>query len=388
VLPFQNLSGDKEQEYFADGIAEDIITALSKIHWFFVIARTSSFAYRGTSPDLKQVSRQLGVRYVLEGSVRRNAARIRVTAQLIDATTGRHVWAERYDRELSDLFTLQDEMTQTIVLAIEPELSVAERARARRKPPETLDVWDCYQRGLWHLYQFSSADYEEAKTLLHRAIELDPDFGLPHGARALGDVVAFINGYVEASPQALGEMLHAAHRSLALDARDPWAHLALGFAFMMTGDAENAIAEHARAIDLNPNFALGHFGLGYAQTMCGRERDALAQLDMAARLNPHAPYLWGVLTVKAEALLMMKRHEEALEWARKASQLPTAGHWTYAALASALGHLGRTDEAAAALDEVRLRVPGFSPANLDEPRHRTNMHGYRHYLEGLQKAGL
>jgi adenylate cyclase len=388
VLPFENLSGDKGEEYFADGIAEDIITALSKIHWFFVIARASSFAYRGRTWDVKQISRELGVRYLLQGSVRKSEQRVRVSAQLVDATTGRHVWADRYERELADLFDLQDEMTQTIVLAIEPELSIAERERARRKPPETLDVWDCYQRGLWHIYLYTREDYEEAKRLFQRAIELDSGFSLPYGAMALGDINAFINGFAVATPEALEQMMQAAHRSMALDARDPWAHLALGFSFMMMGDADNAIDEFDQSLELNPNFALCCFGLGYTMTLCGREADALSHLDMAERLNPHAPYLWCVYTVKAEANLMLKNHEEALQWARRAVHFPTASYWSYVALAATLGHLDRIGEATSALQAARARLPSLSSTNLDEPRHRANRTGYQYYLDGLRRAGL
>jgi adenylate cyclase len=195
VLPFQNLSGDAEQEFFADGMAEEIITALSHYRWFFVIARNSSFTYKGRAVDVTQVARELGVRYVLEGSVRKAGNRVRVTAQLIDATTGNHIWAERYDRELDDIFALQDEITETIVAAVEPELGSVERERARRKPPESLDAWDLYQRGLWHLFDDVKRDsLAEAKQLFQRACELDPGFAAAHAELAYTHVAEIIRG--------------------------------------------------------------------------------------------------------------------------------------------------------------------------------------------------
>ncbi|MEE8144101.1 MAG: adenylate/guanylate cyclase domain-containing protein, partial [Kiloniellales bacterium] len=224
VLPFDNMSGDPEQEYLADGISEDLITALSKIRWFFVIARSSTFTYKGQAVEVTQVARELGVRYVIEGSVRKAGNRVRITAQLIDATTGRHVWAERYDRDLADIFELQDEMTQTIVGAVEPELSAAERERAVRKPPESLDAWETYQRGLWHLWSFTKDDSAEAQRLLRRAQELDPGFATAYAFESYSHYLDAVLGFAEAPGESLAAALTAARKALAVDDKDPVAY--------------------------------------------------------------------------------------------------------------------------------------------------------------------
>ena len=213
VLPFSNMSGDPEQDYFADGITEDIITALSRVRWLFVIARNSTFAYKGASPDVRQVSRDLGVLYVLEGSVRRGGNRIRITAQLIEATTGRHVWADRYDRDLGDVFALQDDLTETLIAAIEPELSTAERERAIRKPPETLDAWSWFQRGLWHHYRFTKEDNAEAQVLFRKAIALDPTFSRALAALAHALYWDTLFGFTETPQENAGRSRAACQES-------------------------------------------------------------------------------------------------------------------------------------------------------------------------------
>jgi len=236
VLPFDNMSDDSEQEYFADGISEDLITALSKIRWFFVIARNSSFAYKGQAVDVTRIAGELGVRYVIEGSVRKAGNRVRISAQLIDATTGRHVWAERYDRSLVDIFELQDEMTQTIVGAVEPELSAVEREQAARKPPESLGAWETYQRGLWQLWKFNKADVAEAQRLFQQVHELDPAFATPYAYEAYCHYLGVILGYAEVPGESLEKALAAAKKALALDDKDPVAYLALGRVYTMLGE--------------------------------------------------------------------------------------------------------------------------------------------------------
>jgi TolB-like protein len=231
VLPFQNMSGDPEQEFFADGVAEDIITALSKVRWFFVIARNSTFTYKGRVVDVKQVARELGVRYVLEGSVRKSGNRLRITAQLIDAGTGNHVWAERYDRDLADVFVVQDEITERVVSAIEPQLYAAEHFRSQRKPPESLDAWECVTRALSHIASSNAADYAKAETLCRRAIDLTPRYSQAHSllAFALMRKVILTGGTIGIAPVALAH----AQTAISLDEQDPWAHFALGYAHFM-----------------------------------------------------------------------------------------------------------------------------------------------------------
>jgi TolB-like protein len=222
VLPFLNMSGDPEQEFFAEGMAEDIISGLSRYRWFFVIARSSSFSYKGRAADTRQVSRELGVRYVVEGSLRKSNGKVRVTAQLIDALSGRHIWSERYDRELNDIFAVQDEITESIVATIEPELGAVERERARRNPPGNLDAWGSYQRGLWHFYGDWTRDgVAEAKRLLQRACDLDPGFAAAYAELVFAHVAEVIRGFTDDSEATLDEAAAAAEKAVALDPRDP-----------------------------------------------------------------------------------------------------------------------------------------------------------------------
>jgi adenylate cyclase len=285
VLPFANMSGDLEQEYFADGMVEEIITALSRIRWLFVIARNSTFTYKGQAVDVKQVGRELGVRYVLEGSVRKAGNRVRITGQLIDATVGNHVWAERYDRELADIFAVQDEITERVVGTIEPELYAAEHLRSQRKPPESLDAWECVIRALSCIAQSSLAGYNEAEALCRRAITVSPNYGQAHSLLSWlllrrtdwsGDVTTFF-------AEAEGE----ARTALAIDERDPWAHLTHGLVLYRQsrhGEAERA---YRRALELNPNFALAHAVLGLPLAYRGAHQDAIESAERAMRLSPN-----------------------------------------------------------------------------------------------------
>ena len=268
VLPFTNMSGDPEQEYFSDGITEDIITALSRFRSLFVIARNSSFTYKDRAVDVKQISAELGVRYLLEGSVRKAGTRVRITAQLVEGTAGAHLWAERYDRDLDDIFAVQDEITETIVGAIEPELGSSERKRARRKPPERLDAWESYQRGMSQFYQYTPNSRAEARRFFSRAIELDPNFGSAYAALAINDHWVYLTD--PGSSERPAEMLGMAKRAVALDERDPLAHVALGLAYSLHGDHENAIAAMSAAIDLNPSDAEAYDGLAFALLIVGR----------------------------------------------------------------------------------------------------------------------
>ena len=293
VLAFDNLSGDPDQEYFADGVADDIITALSKFRWFFVIARNSSFSYKGTSVDLTQVARELGVRFVIEGSVRKAGSRVRINAELIEGTTGNHVWAERYDRELTDIFELQDEMTETIVGAIEPELASIVRTHARQKPTDNLDAWDHHQRGLWHLWKFTNDDSDEAEVHFRHAIALDAGFGPAHAGLAVLLHYRMLFDITDSPDEDLQEALLAGERAIAEDGQDPFAHFALGRVQTALGNSDRAIAELEKAVELNPNFALAYYGLGTALVYAGRGREAVPHFHRAIRQSPHDPAMWA-----------------------------------------------------------------------------------------------
>ena len=390
VLPFTNMSGDPEQEFFADGMAEDIITCLSHHRWFFVIARNSSFTYKGHATDVKQVAKELGVRYVLEGSVRKAGNRVRVTAQLIDATTGNHIWAEHYDRELDDIFALQDEITETIVASVEPELGAVERERARRKPPENLDAWGSYQRGLWHLFDDVKRDaLTEAKRLFQRACELDPGFAVAHAELAYTHVAEIIRGLTDDPEASLDEAADAAERAVALDARDPAARCALGRVLIFRHAYERAIAEMEAAIGLNASFSRGYYGLGMALMYGGRPEESIPQFEKGIRLSPRSPVLWAYWMMLGLAYINLEKYEEAAASFEKAIEQPNAAFMAFAYAAAALGHLGRTDEARAVLAEAETRKPGFSIDTVRSTAGQLGPHsGVDRIVDGLRKAGM
>jgi adenylate cyclase len=391
VLPFTNMSGDPEQEFFADGISEDLITALSKIRWFFVIARNSTFTYKGQAVEVTQVARELGVRYVIEGSVRKAGNRVRITAQVVEAASGNHLWAERYDRDLKDIFALQDEMAQTIVGAVEPELSAAEREHAARKPPESLDAWETYQRGLWHLWSFTRDDNAETQRVLRRAQEFDPSFATAYAFESYSHYLDAMLGFSEAPDESLAAALTAAKRALALDDKDPVAYFALGRVYMMHGKHDASVAELETAISLNPSFAMAYHGLGSALMLSGRLEEAAEALDKAIRLSPRDPVLWGMMCFRSVTCSLLQQYEAAAEWGRRAAHEPRAakgGYWAYAVLASALGNLGQAAEAREALGEALRQKPDLSLTYLEKTLPTKEPGGLDPYLAGLRKAGL
>ena len=388
VLPFDNMSGDLEQEYLADGIAEDLITALSKIRWFFVIARNSTFTYKGQAVDVTRVAEELGVRYVLEGSVRKSGNRVRTTAQLIDATTGAHIWAERYDRELEDIFAVQDEVTQSIVSTIEPQLASSERQRAHRKPTDSLDAWACYQRSLWHLYQYRAEDNLEALNFLQRAINLDPDFASAHAGLAFTLYYHVILGFSQAPDDDLARGLDAGMTALRLDENDPFAYVALGRIYTAKGEHEAAIQSCERALALNPSYAAAHFGRAHSLWMWGRSEEAIHSHDEAMRLSPLDPLLWAFQASKAIALIPLGRYEEALDWARKAQRQPTSAIWAFMPEVCALGLLDRIKEAQAALERLRRLKPDVTCGFAFQVLPFSRSVDLEHFKRGLLVAGV
>ncbi len=388
VLPFKNLSGDPEQEYFSDGITEDIITALSRIRQFFVIARNSTFAYKGTSPDVRQVAKELGARYILEGSVRKAAGRVRISAQLIEGSTGNHVWAERYDRDLEDVFAVQDEITQTVVGAIEPELVKSELHRARIKPPEDLHARDCYYRGVWHLNRRTKEDFTEARRLFERATELDPNYGPAYAGIVENYFYQRISGYTERDSESA---FRAARKAVELDDEDSSAHLALGRVYHTEGDTVAAIAEYETAIQLNPSSAWAHYNLGAGLIHSGRAEVAIPHLYTALRLSPKdtlsSPRVHGRLLA---AHLYLKQHEEAVASGRKATRSGNIAWVSWADLISALGHLGRANEARRVYEDLNRRHPDITLTMTfaREQKNVSNPDYKSHYLEGLRKAGV
>jgi adenylate cyclase len=389
VLPFINMSGDPEQEYFSDGVTEDIITELSRFRSLFVISRNSSFTYKGRSINVKEIGRDLGVQYVVEGSVRKAGNRVRITAQLVETATGNHLWAERYDRDLDDIFAVQDEVTRAIVTSIEPEMASTERERARRKPPDDLGAWDYYQRGLWHLYQFTREDNAEAQRLIRQSVELDPGFASAHAELAYVLVQNLIQGYSEAHPENIAEVLRAAQQAVALDDKDAVAHLTLGRVYLLKREYTASVEELETAIALNPSSARAQYSLGFSLTFAGNPEAAIPRFETAIRLSPNDPEMPSFLEMLAWACLQTKRYEVAVEWSSKAIRRPNAEFWAYANLAAALGHLGRRNEAIVALGELLRRNPDFSPKFLRKHVYYNRVPDHlEHYIDGLRKAGL
>jgi adenylate cyclase len=387
VLPFTNMSADPDQEYFADGIAEDIITALSRFPSLFVIARNSSFTYKGRAVDVKQVGRELGVRYVLEGSLRKAGNRIRVTAQLIDSTTGMHVWADRYDRDLADIFAVQDEITTAVTVAIAPAIADAELQRAMRKPPGSLDAWGAYQRGLWHLGQFNADHTILAERFFEQAIQLDPAFAGGYSGLATAQLQS-ANTFMQRD---LAETLRSAEalarKAVSLDGADAEALTCLGRVLGTKGDYQGAIAAIERAIALNPNLAIAHGTLGGMLVFSGQPERGIVALEHGIRLDPRHPRSGLLLNQVVIGLYLLRDYESAVEAARRVLRSYPDHPLVYRWLAAALGQLGRIEEARQALE----RAMSLSPAAFDfyvrrrVPWHREEDH--EHMLDGLGKAG-
>ncbi len=389
VLPFTNMSGDPEQEYFADGISEDIITALSKIRSFLVIARNSTFTYKGMAVDIKSVAKELDVRYVLEGSVRTAGNRIRITAQLIEATSGHHIWAEKYDRELSDIFELQDEMTQTIAGSIEPELSARERDSAVRKPPDNLDAWETYQRAMWYFYSFEKDNHPKAIDLFRRAIKADPNFAPAYAYMSYCYYVAVIMGWTDDPEAFLSMGMDSAKEALALDPRESVAYFALGRIHMLRGDHSASIAALEKAIELNPNAFFAYHGLGMVLVLAGRSEEALDISSKGERFSPRDPLLWASIAVRALGCILLEQYEEAVEYSDRTYQFPApSGYWPHATKAAALAQLGEIDEARSCLQKALEEVPHLSIAFIKRTLPTKLEDGLKPYLDGLRKAGL
>jgi adenylate cyclase len=387
VLPFVNMSGDPEQDYFVDGITEDIITALSRYRWFFVIARNSSFAYKGRSVNLQHVAQELGVRYVLEGSVRKAGNQLRITGQLIDAETGVHIWAEHYDRSYEDVFAIQDEITENVVGAIEPEILMKEGRRAIQQAKADPNAFDCCIRGMWHHYQSTQEELVEAEKWLRRAIEIDPKYARGHMALArvlFGQCVFGWSADVDSNRTEIGSL---AARAVTLDERDPYCYYALFAGNFLAGRHQAALAAAQRAIDLNPNFALGHLALGWVRIFIGHFNEALEPLLHTLRLSPHDPIAFLFMHLIALAHYHLGNYEEALHFGECA--LATRRNLlVLVVVIASLGMLDRLEEARPLVDEVSLlgppdaKVYWIAVYPYADPAHR------EHLYEGLRKAGV
>ena len=389
VLAFQNLSGDAEQEYFADGVVEDIITALSRIRWLFVIARNSSFTYKGRAVDVKQISRELGVRYVLEGSVRKAANRVRITGQLIDASAGTHLWAERFEGSLDDIFELQDQIATSVVGAIAPELERAEIERAKRKPTENLGAYDYYLRGMADLHRGTREAIDEALVLLGKAIELDPDFASAYGAAAWCHFWRKVNGWSNDPAREVAEGGRLARRAVELGRDDAVALARGGHAFAhFTGDLDAGIALHDRAVLLNPNLAAAWFLGGFLRIWHGESDAAVEHFARAMRLSPLDPETYRMQAGMAAAHLFARRFDAASALADEAFRnLPS---FLLAATVAAASHTlaGRLEEGKKAMARVRELDPLLRVSRLGEWLPIRRAEDLATFADGLRRAGL
>jgi len=389
VLPFHNLSGDPEQAYFADGVVEDIITALSRLRWLFVIARNSSFTYQGRAVEAGDVGRELGVRYVLEGSVRKTGNKVRITGQLIDATTGTHLWAERFEGLLDDLFELQDQMAESVVGAIAPQLERAEIERAKRKPTESLDAYDYCLRGTAKLHGGTREAIDAALPLFYKAIELDPEYASAYGMAAWCLIWRKVNGWMTDRPAEIAEGTRLARLAVQLGRDDAVALTRGGHALAhFTGDLDVGIALLDRAVLLNPNLAPAWFLGGYLRALHGETDAAIEHMTHAVRLSPLDPEMFRMQAGMALSHFLAGRFDTASAWAAKAyGNLPS---FLVAASLAAASHAlaGRMDKASQAMQQVRTLDPHLRVANLKDwlPIHRPQ--DLALFAEGLRLAGL
>ena len=387
VLPFPNMSGDPEQGYFADGIAEDIITGLSRLRWLFVIARNSSFTYKGRNVDIRQVGRELGVRYVLEGSVRKGGNRVRITGQLIEAETGNHLWAERYDRALDDVFAIQDEITESVIGCIQPELYAAEHDRLKRKPPQSLDAWESFVRGMFLYSQHSDTSTKDALNMLDRAVELDRSYAQAHGLRAVCLAWRAFQGW-ENRDAAFTEAAEGADRAVTCDPQEPWAYLAHGFVAVAKRRNSEAVGAFGRAIDASPNFAYAHGLLGCAHAMGGRPDQAVECIDRGVRLSPRDTFGDEYQLYYAFAHFQAGRYAEAAAAAHLAIQQRPGHPVLYIMAAASYGLAGETDKAKRAITQLTDLVPNISAADLEENFLYCQREDRSRLAMGLRAGGL
>ena len=384
VLPFENMSGDPEQEYFVDGMVEEIITALSRFKWLFVIARNSSFTFKGKAVDVKEVGRRLGVRYVLEGSVRKASGKVRITGQLVDAVTGAHIWADRFERDLTDVFALQDEVTVAVISAIQPKLLQTEIAIATRRRPDNLTAYDYYLRALPQFYLSTREGLAEAIRLAHRALELDPQFGLVAALAGGCHMQNVLFGYAVDPQFERKEAVRLFRLALSLDDSDPeilaWAAIISAF---MVGDCESSVEMADRAVALNPNSLLAWGSRGHVYRIAGLLEEALRSFECAIRTSPVDPRLHLTLVGMAQALIELRRFDEAIVAGKKALRQNPSFSPAYRCLASAFAHLGRDAEAREAATRLLEVDPGFT-ISAGIARGGTA----KLVIEGLRKTGL
>jgi TolB-like protein/Tfp pilus assembly protein PilF len=389
VLPFQNLSGDTEQDYFADGMVEEIITALSRMHWLLVIARNSSFTYKGKAVDVKRAGRELGVRYVLEGSVRKAWKRVRVTGQLIDTATAAHIWADRFDGDLEDIFDLQDQVTASVVGAIAPRLEQAEIERAKRKPTNSLDAYDCFLRGMACVHRWTREANNEALQYFARAIQLDPDFATAYGMAARCYSQRKVSGWEIDRAKESAEAERLARRAAALGRDDAVALCAAGMALAyVVGDLDGGAVLIERARPLNPNLAWAGLFSGWVNAWLGQPEIAIERLERAMIMSPHDPHFYNMQAATASAHFVAGHYSDASSWAERAAR-EQPNHLIAACIVAASAALeGRLKDAQAAMARLRQLDPKLRGADLRHLIPLRRLNDLAQLKEGLHKAGL
>ena len=387
VLPFTNMSGEQEQDYLADGLTEDIITGLSRVGSLFVIARNSTFTYKNQAVDVRQAARELGVRYILEGSVRKSGRRVRVSAQLVDASTGHHVWAEKFDREMADIFDLQDEITRDVVASIQTQILLAEGSRSRRPSRVDLSVWELVSRGMALIHDLSDESLADARRLAERALEIDPNCA--PAWRCLS-IAAFHQAHILAASDyegTLSDALEAAERSVHLDPNDEFAHWNLGNILVTRRHHDRGIAALERSLEINPNFAVGNGSLGTALCYAGRPTEGIARNELALRADPRNPNIFFRYSGLALGNYLIGNYERAADWARKSVQRNPRWYLGQVYLIAALAQLGRAEEAESARAEYLRLFPHATISELQ--RLPFKLPGdFERLCEGLRKAGM
>jgi len=386
VLPFTNMSGDAEQEYFSDGMTEDLITDLSKVSSLFVIARNSSFAYKGKSVKVQDIGRDLGVRFVLEGGIRKAGNRVRITAQLIDAASGGHLWADRFDRDLTDIFATQDEVVEKIVRALAVKLTQGEERRLRQRGTTNLEAYETWLHARELAGRSTREAMAQAKTMHRRAIEIDQNFPAPHAGLALALIADYVSDWAEDPAQALDEAGRWARHAVELNEQEPLSHLALGSVLLWQRDLVGALTEFRRMIALDPNFASGYTAMGLGLMYAGQPAEALESIAVAMRLDPHYPSI--VLHFLAQAEFSLGKYEMAAQHLRERIARTPGTDSSRMMLASCCGHLGQLDDARAAWAELLKVNPEFSLTQRERVLPYKDARDFQRIADGLAKAGL
>ncbi len=389
VLPFANLSGDPSEDYFADGVTEDITTALAKNRWLIVIARNSAFAFRDSNKGTRQIGKELSADYIVTGSIRKAGTRARISVEVVDAATANSVWSERFDRDIVDIFELQDDITETVAARLEAELGISEQRKAERRPRKNMGAWDLYQLGVAQFYKFTPQSNQEAQDLMRRSIELDPDFAPAHSRLAYAIVLSMVYFDAPTDQDRLDESLVVAKKAIELDDQDSNGYFSIGRVYLARREYDLAIESLEQALELNPCLAVTYCGLGDALAYGGHLEEAIEQFDTAIKLSPHDPFRWAFFSYRSMAHLFRSEYAEAATWARKSIQIPNAQYWAFAHLVAALGHLEDKERAEAAIAQLKEVKPDFSIEYAKERLfYLTQASQIDTYLEGLRKAGL